>query len=65
MEKENIDVNYACRQGFCGACCTRLVEGKVSYFEEPIAFIPAGHILPCCCQVESDVVLKIGPITLL
>jgi len=54
IESEEIEIEYQCRQGFCGSCRLKLVEGKVAYFEEPIAFIPEDHILPCCCRPKSD-----------
>ena len=59
IESEDIEVEYQCRQGFCGACHVKLVEGKVTYFEEPLAFIPEGHILPCCCSVNGDITIEL------
>ncbi|MCY4328740.1 MAG: class I ribonucleotide reductase maintenance protein YfaE [Endozoicomonadaceae bacterium] len=58
IEDQGIDVEYQCRQGFCGLCRLKLVEGKVTYFDEPIAFIPENYILPCCCKTKEDIVIE-------
>ena len=58
METQQIEVEYQCRQGFCGTCRVKLVQGNVTYFEEPIAVIPDGCILPCCCRSKNDVVVE-------
>ncbi len=60
LERESIEVDYQCRQGFCGSCRVKLIEGKVRYFEEPIAFIPENHILTCCCRAKSDLSVELS-----
>ena len=59
LESQNIDIDYQCREGFCGSCQVQLIEGKVEYTLDPIAFIPDGRILPCCCQPASDLTISI------
>ncbi|MBO9482494.1 MULTISPECIES: class I ribonucleotide reductase maintenance protein YfaE [Gammaproteobacteria] len=59
LEQENVDMEYQCREGFCGSCQVTLVAGEVTYTTEPIAFIPEGKILTCCCQLNSDVTIEI------
>lgn len=59
IESESIEVDYQCRQGFCGCCRVKLTEGKVAYFEEPIAFIPEDYVLPCCCRAKGDVTVEL------
>ncbi|RUO40982.1 (Fe-S)-binding protein [Pseudidiomarina aestuarii] len=54
MEAANIDTHYHCRDGFCGACRTKLVSGDVYYINEPLAFVRPGDCLPCCCVPASD-----------
>lgn len=49
------DVAYQCKSGYCGTCRLRLISGKVSYTQMPMAYIATGEILPCCCRLESDV----------
>jgi len=56
LEKENIDVHFHCRDGFCGACRVTLLSGKISYPKgEPLAYIGDAEILPCCCVPISDI----------
>lgn len=59
FESQNIDIEYQCREGFCGSCQVQLVDGEVEYFAEPIAYVPEGRILPCCCQAKSDLTVEI------
>jgi len=54
LEAHQVDVHYHCRNGFCGACRTRLNSGTVEYINEPLAYVRAGDILPCCCIPTSD-----------
>jgi ferredoxin len=55
MEKQNIDVHFHCREGFCGACRTKLISGKVEYKVDPLACIEDDEILACCCVPLSDI----------
>jgi ferredoxin len=59
LESQNVDIEYQCREGFCGSCQVQLVDGEVEYFAEPIAFVPEGKILPCCCHAKSDLTIEI------
>lgn len=43
LESHNVEVEYQCREGYCGSCRTRLVAGQVDWITEPLAFIPAGR----------------------
>lgn len=36
-------------------CRVRLLDGEVQYLEQPLAFIAADEILPCCCIPKSDI----------
>lgn len=57
--KNNIDVQYNCKDGFCGACAYRLVSGNVKYTKDVLSFLPKEHIAICSCIPESDIVLDI------
>ncbi|WP_369589145.1 class I ribonucleotide reductase maintenance protein YfaE [Kingella oralis] len=57
LERTNHAVEYQCRSGYCGSCRVKLLAGRVSYREMPMAFIAQGEILACCCVLESDVVV--------
>lgn len=58
LERHNIEVHFHCREGFCGACRTRLIEGEVEYQVPPLAFIDDDEILPCCCKPLTDLELE-------
>lgn len=36
-------------------CRVRLLDGEVQYLEQPLAFIAADEILPCCCVPKSEI----------
>ncbi|MFT5881484.1 MAG: ferredoxin [Moritella sp.] len=55
LERTGHQVEYQCRQGYCGACRIPLLSGTVSYQTEPLAAITPGSILPCCCLAEGDI----------
>jgi len=60
LEAADIEVHFHCRDGFCGACRVKLIEGKVNYPQgEPLAFVAEDEILPCCCIPITDISLKI------
>lgn len=55
LERSGHDVHYQCRSGYCGSCRLKLLAGRVSYAEPPMALMLPGDILPCCCQVTEDI----------
>lgn len=57
LERTGHFVEYQCRHGYCGSCRVKLLSGSVSYAQTPMAFLFPQEILPCCCTVESDLVL--------
>jgi len=59
LERQGVVLEYQCRQGYCGACRTQLLAGKVDYPSPPLAFTGLGEILPCCCRPASDLVLRL------
>ncbi|QJR79357.1 2Fe-2S ferredoxin-like protein [Alteromonas pelagimontana] len=59
LEANNIIVHYHCREGFCGACRTKMLSGKVSYTTDPLAYIDDDEILPCCCIALCNLVIKV------
>ncbi|MFC6440018.1 class I ribonucleotide reductase maintenance protein YfaE [Bowmanella sp. JS7-9] len=60
LEAQRLDVHYHCREGFCGACRTRLLSGEVDYVIEPLAYINDDEILPCCCRAVTDIELELA-----
>ena len=59
LEQQDVVVEYQCREGFCGSCQVNLIDGEVAYTTEPIAFIPEGKVLTCCCKPDSDLTIEI------
>ncbi|WP_077341678.1 class I ribonucleotide reductase maintenance protein YfaE [Pseudocolwellia agarivorans] len=56
LEKEQHEIHYHCRDGYCGACRITLNSGKINYFKgEPLAYVGPNEILPCCCKPISDI----------
>jgi ferredoxin len=59
LEKQNIEVHYHCREGYCGACRTKLKSGTVEYTTDPLAFIDDDEILPCCCIPTDNIEIEL------
>ena len=59
LEAHQVEVEYQCRSGYCGACRLKLLKGEVTYRQQPLAFINQGEILPCCCMPLTDIELEI------
>ncbi|PSJ38180.1 class I ribonucleotide reductase maintenance protein YfaE [Zobellella taiwanensis] len=59
LERTGHAVEYQCRSGYCGACRTPLLAGRVTYHEPPLAYVAEGEILPCCCRPAEPVSLDI------
>lgn len=59
LEAAGQEVHFHCREGFCGACRTKLTSGSVKYLTDPLAFIDDDEILPCCCVAEQDIKIRL------
>ncbi|CAL4042408.1 Uncharacterized ferredoxin-like protein YfaE [Buchnera aphidicola (Tetraneura ulmi)] len=61
LEKNNIPIQYNCRNGFCGSCKIQLISGKILYCKKkkPIAYCNFKEILPCSCFVIENIIIKI------
>ena len=59
LERHGHRVEFQCRSGYCGACRTPLLAGKVHYPAAPLAFVSVGECLPCCCQPVGAIKLDI------
>jgi len=46
-EANDLNPAYSCRQGICGTCMCRILEGEVEYQETPVAAIEDGSVLIC------------------
>jgi len=59
LQKNNVEVLYHCREGFCGACRCKLKSGSITYINEPLAFVRKGEILTCCSQPDTDIEIEV------
>lgn len=59
LEQQQLQVNFQCREGYCGACRCKLLSGEVRYLQEPLAFVRQGEFLPCCSVPLTDIAIEI------
>ncbi len=57
LEEHNVLVNYACRQGHCGACVLELVSGEVHH-QDCLVPLSQGEILACRATPISDIKIR-------
>ncbi len=60
-EENGIEIESACREGYCGTCKTRLISGEVEMeitdgLEEED--LKQNMILPCVARPKSNIVLE-------
>jgi CDP-4-dehydro-6-deoxyglucose reductase, E3 len=61
--RQGIGMPYGCRDGACGSCKSRLLEGRVIHGAHQakalsVAEEDAGLILPCCAAAQTDCVIE-------
>ena len=61
--RQGIGLPYGCRDGACGSCKSRLLEGRVIHGAHQLKALPAseeeaGFILTCCATPQSDCVVE-------
>ena len=54
LEAHNVLINYSCRQGHCGSCILKLVEGDVLH-QECLVPLSEGEILACQSKPTTDI----------
>lgn len=52
-ENKGLSPDYSCRQGICGTCECRLLEGAVEYLQPPSAPVSQGGVLICVAKPKS------------
>ncbi len=63
--RQDIGLPYGCRNGFCGACLSTLLEGAVNYPDgkpDKLLDAPESACLPCQAFPRTDVVLEVKEI---
>ena len=58
LEVHNVLINYSCRQGHCGSCILKLVEGDVLH-QECLVPLSEGEILACQSKPTTDIKITI------
>ena len=58
LEAHNVFINYSCRQGHCGSCILKLVEGDVLH-QECLVPLSEGEILACQSKPTTDIKITI------
>jgi hypothetical protein len=53
-EANGLNPPYSCRQGICGTCQGKILEGEVEYLDTPVAEIEEGHALTCISVPKSE-----------
>lgn len=53
-EANELEPPYSCRQGICGTCACRILEGKVAYQTAPVADIDEGSVLICISTPKTS-----------
>lgn len=59
-EAAGVDIDYSCRQGYCGLCKVKLLQGEVRMeVEDGLASSDkqAGYVLACQARAERDVTI--------
>jgi CDP-4-dehydro-6-deoxyglucose reductase len=61
--REGIGLPYGCKDGACGSCKSRLIEGRVIHGAHQLKALSAaeehaGMILTCCSAPQTDLVLE-------
>ena len=62
IQKQGITVPFACSQGLCGTCRTKMLDGTVEMDAQGgllKSHEQEGYILTCCSYPTSDIVLDL------
>lgn len=64
--RQGLLLSHSCRNGVCGTCKTRLIEGRVDYRDQPLVLTAeeaaSGYALPCQARAQTAVALECSPI---
>ncbi|UNU73244.1 2Fe-2S iron-sulfur cluster-binding protein [Moraxella nasovis] len=57
IRTEHKQVNFECRQGYCGSCRMRVLSctDALTFTQTPIAILADDEILACCCRTAGTI----------
>lgn len=58
LEKHDVKIESQCRDGFCGACRCKLLEGEIEYVKTTLAYVADGEVLTCSAVPKTDIKLS-------
>ena len=66
--RQGVALPYGCKDGACGSCKCKMLEGKVVHNQHQPKALSAeeeskGYILTCCAKPQSDIVLESRQVT--
>jgi CDP-4-dehydro-6-deoxyglucose reductase, E3 len=66
--RQGVGLPYGCKDGACGSCKCRLLDGRVMHGTHQAKALSAdeeatGHVLTCCARPVSDLVLESRQVT--
>ena len=54
-EEQDLMPDFRCRAGTCDTCKTKILQGQVSYPDEPMALPEEGYALICCAIPKGSI----------
>ncbi|MDE2080087.1 MAG: CDP-6-deoxy-delta-3,4-glucoseen reductase [Burkholderiales bacterium] len=62
--RQGIGLPYGCRDGACGSCKSRLLQGRVVHGPHQlkalsVAEAQAGYVLTCCARAQADCTIEV------
>jgi CDP-4-dehydro-6-deoxyglucose reductase len=66
--RQGIGLPYGCKDGACGSCKSKLLEGRVTHGEHQLKALSAeeeaaGLVLTCCATPQTDLVIESRQVT--
>lgn len=58
LESKQVQLNAECRDGYCGACRCKLVEGEVDTNENAIGYVRDNEILACSSKPKGNIKIR-------
>ncbi|MEL0630337.1 class I ribonucleotide reductase maintenance protein YfaE [Psychromonas aquatilis] len=58
LESQAVPVEFQCRDGYCGACCSVIESGEVNYQTTPMAYLRDKEVLLCCSKSTQSITIK-------